>query len=66
MILKPGAISLKIAKKLLLIHMFVHNFIWEPGAFYHPAGANLLFCSSYFKAWLYTSFIDSCHLISFV
>ena len=24
--------------------------IWEPGAFYHPAGANLLFCSCYFKA----------------
>ena len=24
--------------------------IWEPGAFHHPAGANLLFCTCYFKA----------------
>ena len=48
-ILGPGAISLKIARKLLLVYFFVHKFIWEPGAFYHPACANLLFCS-YFMA----------------
>ena len=48
-ILEPGAISLKIARKLLLVHIFVHKFIWEPGAFHQLAGANLLFCSCYFK-----------------
>ena len=47
---EPGAISLKIARKLLLVYIFVHKFIWEPEAFYHPADANLLFCSCYFKA----------------
>ena len=50
---EPGAISLKIARKLLLVHFFLHKFIWEPGAFHHPAGANLVFCSHYFKAWLW-------------
>ena len=28
---------------MLLVHFFVNKFIWESGAFYHPAGANLLF-----------------------
>ena len=49
-ILEPGAIPLKIVRKLLLVYFFVHKFIWEPGAFYYPASANLLFCSCYFKA----------------
>ena len=48
-ILEPGAISLKIARKLLLVHLFVHKFIWEPGAFHHPEGANLFFCSLLFQ-----------------
>ena len=51
-ILEPGAVSLKVARKLLLVYLFVQRFIWEPGAFHHPAGANLLFCSCYFKACL--------------
>ena len=55
-ILGPGAIPLKITRKLFLVHIFVHKFIWEPGAFYHPAGANLLFCSCYFKAWSWSIF----------
>ena len=49
-ILEPEVISVKIARKLLLFFFFVHKFIWEPGAFYLPASANLLFCSCYFKA----------------
>ena len=56
-ILEPGAISLKIARKLLLVRIFVHKFNWEPGAFHHPAGANLLFCSCYFKAWILFFFV---------
>ena len=49
-ILEPGTILPKMARKLLVVYFFVHKFIWEPGAFHHPAGANLLFCSCYFKA----------------
>ena len=49
---RTGAISLQIARKLLLVYFFAHKFIWEPGAFHHPAGANLLFCSCFFKACL--------------
>ena len=42
---------MKIVRKLLLVHFFVHKFIWEPvWAFHHPVSANLLFCSCYFKA----------------
>ena len=44
-----GAISLKIARKLLLVYLFVHKFIWEPGAFYHPAGPDLLFLPLLFQ-----------------
>ena len=60
-ILEPGAVLLKTVRKLLLIHFFVHKFIWESRVFYHPAGTNLLFCSCYFKAWLhgYQYFVDS-------
>ena len=39
-ILKLGAISLKIARKLPLVYFFMHRFIWEPGA--HPASTNWL------------------------
>ena len=47
---EPGAISLKIARKLLLVHFIVNNLFREPGTFYHPPGANFLFWSFYFKA----------------
>ena len=35
-ILEPGAISLKIARKLPLVHFLVHKFIWEFGYYTTP------------------------------